>query len=303
MPASSEPTVKEKQRARKRAWRKHGLSLHTRHDLRTGDACNMKGLEQESVHLVVTSPPYWTLKEYPSRRGQLGRLADYRRFLEKLDRVWRALLDALVPGGRLCIVVGDVCLSRRRHGRHRVIPLHADLLRRCTDLGFEPLAPIIWHKVANASLEMGSRPGLFLGKPYEPNAIIKNDIEYILLLRKSGYRKPSPRQRDLSVLPPADHARCFRQIWEGIPGASLRHHPAPFPEEIPRRLISMFSFVEDTVLDPFAGSGTTAVAAKRLYRNSIGYEIDPDYCRHARNRIERIRPCPTAFLEPADDPR
>ena len=168
--------------------------------LRLGDARDLSWLPDESVHLIVTSPPYWTLKRYNERLGQLGHVADYEQFLDELDQVWRHLYRALVPGGRLVCVVGDVCLSRREHGRHVVMPLHADITVRCRKIGFDNLNPIIWHKIANAQFEVenGSK---FLGKPYEPNAIIKNDIEFILMQRKpGGYRKPTERQRRLSMI-------------------------------------------------------------------------------------------------------
>jgi len=168
--------------------------------LRLGDARDLSWLPDESVHLIVTSPPYWTLKRYNERLGQLGHVADYERFLDALDQVWRHLYRALVPGGRLVCVVGDVCLSRREHGRHVVMPLHADITVRCRKIGFDNLNPIIWLKIANAQFEVenGSK---FLGKPYEPNAIIKNDIEFILMQRKpGGYRKPTERQQRLSMI-------------------------------------------------------------------------------------------------------
>ena len=126
----------------------------TRHELFLGDSRSVPPLAPESIHLVVTSPPYWTLKEYPTSDGQLGWVADYEDFLDQLDKVWRRCYDALVPGGRLVCVVGDVCLSRRRHGRHTVVPLHASIQERCRSVGFDNLAPIIWHKIANAAYEV-----------------------------------------------------------------------------------------------------------------------------------------------------
>jgi DNA modification methylase len=158
----------------------------TSHSIYCRDARNVDVIEPGSVHLVVTSPPYWTLKDYEDTEGQLGHVADYDAFLDELDRVWRACFDALVPGGRLICVVGDVCLSRRKNrGRHTVVPLHASIQNRCRSIGFDNLAPIIWHKIANATYEVNGGGG-FLGKPYEPNAVIKNDIEFILMQRKPG---------------------------------------------------------------------------------------------------------------------
>jgi len=183
-------------------------------------------------------------------------------------------------------VVGDVCLSRRKNnGEHSVLPLHASIQERCRRIGYKNLAPIIWHKISNANHEM---PGgsAFLGKPYEPNSIIKNDIEYILMERKGGgYRKPSFEERVLSVISDQNHKLWFQQIWQGITGASTRNHPAPFPLQLAERLIRMFSFAGDTVLDPFLGTGTTSVAAARWGRNSMGVEVDPQYHKMAVDRL------------------
>jgi site-specific DNA-methyltransferase (adenine-specific) len=165
------------------------------HKLVLGDARNMGFIPDTSVHLVVTSPPYWTLKDYNKCDGQLGHIPDYEAFLAELGKVWKECYRVLVPGGRVVCVVGDVCLARKEHGRHLVVPLHADICVACRKIGFDNLNPIIWHKISNASFEAndGSK---FLGKPYEPNAIIKNDIEFILMQRKPGaYRKPTPERR------------------------------------------------------------------------------------------------------------
>ncbi len=258
----------------------------TRHDLYLGDARTVR-LKPESVHLVLTSPPYWTLKEYRDTEGQLGHVEEYDEFLAELDKVWKRCYDALVPGGRLVCVVGDVCLSRRKNkGRHTVVPLHASIQERCRKLGYDNLAPIIWHKIANAVHEVENGSG-FLGKPYEPNSVIKNDIEFILMQRKpGGYRQPSIATRVLSVISTDNYQKWFQQVWMGLTGASTKKHPAPYPVELAQRLIQMFSFVDDTVLDPFMGTGTTALAALQTGRSSIGYEIDPEYIRYARRRIE-----------------
>ncbi|MBI3944909.1 MAG: site-specific DNA-methyltransferase [Armatimonadetes bacterium] len=261
------------------------MSNETKHLLVPGDARDLSFLGDESIHLVVTSPPYWTLKRYHDHPGQMGHIGDYEQFVKELERVWRECYRTLVPGGRLVCVVGDVCLSRRRNGRHVVMPLHADIAVSCRRIGFDNLNPIIWHKIANASYEVdnGSR---FLGKPYEPNAIIKNDMEFILMQRRpGGYRKPTEEQRRRSMIDKRDFGDWFRQFWN-ITGASTREHPAPFPLEIAHRLVRMFSFWGDTVLDPFCGTGTTMIAAAKLGRNSVGVEIDPHYCRAAEQRIE-----------------
>ena len=260
--------------------------LPTRHQIRLGDARAMDFLQANSVHLVVTSPPYWKLKKYRETAGQLGFIEDYETFVAELDKVWEHCYRAIVPGGRLVIVVGDVCLSRRKNrGRHTVVPLHAAIQEHCRRIGFDNLAPIIWHKIANAAYEVENGSS-FLGKPYEPNAVIKNDIEFILMQRKpGGYRKPSLAKRILSVIPADYHHRWFQQIWTGITGASTRQHPAPYPVELAVRLIRMFSFVGDTVVDPFLGTGTTSLAAMQTGRNSIGVEIDSHYLKMAERRL------------------
>lgn len=262
--------------------------ISTRHRIYLGDARRMPQLEPESVHLVLTSPPYWTLKDYRESDAQLGHIADYDEFLHELDRVWKRCFEALVPGGRLICVVGDVCLSRRENnGRHTVVPLHASIQEHCRKIGFDNLAPIIWHKISNAAYEVEGGSG-FLGKPYEPNAVIKNDIEFILMERKpGGYRAPAISTKVLSLISAENHKKWFQQIWSGVTGASTKDHPAPYPAELAERLVRMFSFVGDTVLDPFLGTGTTTVAAAKWGRNSIGFEIDPHYFRLAEKRIHR----------------
>jgi DNA modification methylase len=258
----------------------------TSHSLHCGDAREMPGLQPESVHLVLTSPPYWTLKEYRDSEGQLGHVEDYDQFLQELDKVWKQCFQALVPGGRLICVVGDVCLSRRENGgRHTVVPLHSSIQEHCRKLGFDNLAPIIWHKISNAAYEVEGGSS-FLGKPYEPNSVIKNDIEFILMERKpGGYRAPDISTKVLSVISVENHKKWFQQIWSGVTGASTKQHPAPYPIELAERLVRMFSFVGDTVLDPFMGTGTTTVAAAKWGRNSIGFEIDRHYYKLAQKRI------------------
>ena len=263
--------------------------LTTFHRLINGDARDLSFLDDESVHLVVTSPPYWNLKRYQENPDQLGHIQDYEAFLSELEKVWRHAFCVLVPGGRLVCVVGDVCVARRNFGRHLVFPLHADICVICRRIGSDNLNPIVWHKIANASYEVanGSK---FLGKPYEPNAIIKNDMEFILMQRKpGGYRKPSEEQRKTSKIAKAEFDQWFQQIWN-IPGASTKQHPAPFPMELATRLVRMFSFTGDTVLDPFCGTGTTMIAALRTGRNSIGVEIEPEYCRMAARYLKAENP-------------
>jgi len=263
--------------------------IPTTHNLFQTDARKLSFIPDESVHLVVTSPPYWTLKKYRDHEGQLGDVEDYERFLKELDKVWKHCYRTLVPGGRLVCVVGDVCLSRRKNkGRHTVVPLHASIQEHCRKIGYDNLAPIIWYKIANVVFESSGNGAGFLGKPYEPNAVIKNDIEFILMERKhGGYRKPSVATRVLSIISNENHKQWFQSIWSGVTGASTQYHPAPYPVELAERLIRMFSFVGDTVLDPFMGTGTTSIAANKWGRNSIGVELDPQYFELAEKRIHK----------------
>ena len=258
----------------------------THHLLCEADARDLSLIATESVHLVCTSPPYGSLKEYPERSGQLGNLPVYDDFLDGLDEVWRECLRILVPGGRVACVVGDVCISRRRGGRHYVLPLSSDIQVRARRLGFDNLTPIRWLKVANMKLE-ASKSGRYLGKPNLPNGIIKNDLEHILFLRKpGGYRKPTAAQEERSRIATDDYVRYFSPIWGDVSGRLRSGHPAPYPTEIPRRLVRMFSFVGDTVVDPFSGTGSTTLAAMELGRNSIAVEIEPEYVAMAKDRLD-----------------
>jgi site-specific DNA-methyltransferase (adenine-specific) len=166
------------------------------------------------------------------------------------------------------------------------MPMHADIVVRARKIGFDNLSPIFWYKIANANYEVENGSS-FLGKPYEPNAIIKNDVEFILMLRKpGGYRQPTDEQRDASRLTKEEYQEWFQQVWNGLMGESTKNHPAPYPEELAYRLVRMFSFTNDTVLDPFMGTGTTLLAASRCGRSSIGVEIEPSYVKMAKQRLE-----------------
>lgn len=285
-PSALQALVEANQKLRELEWPPpYGRTTHT---LRQGDARDLSALGDGSVHLVVTSPPYWTLKEYNEHPQQMGAIADYERFLDELDRVWAECYRVLVPGGRVCCVVGDVCLARKQAGRHYVMPLHADIQVRSRHLGFDALTPILWHKIANGAMETEGNGGGYYGKPYQPGAVIKNDVEYILFLRKGGkYRSVPPAAKALSMLTRQEMQAWCRSIWTDVPGASTATHPAPYPEEVASRLMRMFSFAGDTVLDPFVGTGTTVVAAMLTGRNSIGVEVDADYLRLAAARCRR----------------
>ena len=259
----------------------------TSHTVRIGDARDLGFIPDESVHLVVTSPPYWTLKKYNEHPGQMGSLSDYEDFLDELDKVWRHCLRVLVPGGRVCCNVGDVCIARKQAGRHFVMPLHADIQVRARRIGLDLLTPILWAKISNGVTETAGNGAGFYGKPYQPGAVIKNDVEHILFFRKGGkYRSVPMAAKALSMMSKNEMQSWFRAVWTDLPGTATSSHPAPYPLELASRLIRMFSFVGDMVLDPFLGTGTTMIAAMQAGRNSTGVELDPEY---AKNAITRCR--------------
>ncbi len=259
----------------------------TAHKVYEADARDLSFIETESVHLVCTSPPYGALKTYPDHADQLGNIASYDKFLNELDRVWEESLRILVPGGRVACVVGDICLSRKAAGRHHVLPLSADIQVRARRIGFDCLTPIRWQKVSNIRLE-ASKSSRFLGKPNLPNGIVKNDLEHIIFLRKpGGYRKPTREQERASHIATEDYAKWFGPVWTDVTGQLRTNHPAPYPVEIPRRLIRMFSFTGDTVVDPFGGTGTTAIAAIETGRNSVNVEIEPSYVEALVARLKK----------------
>lgn len=270
-------------------------SAATRHLVVQGDSRDLSWLGDESVHLVVTSPPYGLLKTYESAPGQLGNGDDpssveaYEAFLLELDKCLAECARVLVPGGRICCVVGDICLSRRRAKRHHVLPLASDIQVRARTLGLDNLTPIRWLKVANIKLEASSS-SWYLGKPNLPGGIVKNDIETIVMLRKpGGYRKPTAEMEAASFIDTAEYRRLFRPVWDDVRGESTRRfgHPAPYPVELASRLVRMFSFTGDVVLDPFAGSGTTAVAAHETGRHSVNVEIVGAYVETTMKRLGR----------------
>ena len=238
------------------------------------------------IHLTVTSPPYADLLTYRkvSTEGQMGDL-DFRDWSDGMADILGHLHDLTVDGGRAVVNVGDVCVARKKAGRHFVYPLAASLTLSAFDRGWDVLTPIRWEKVANIKLEASSSSGV-LGKPNQPGGIIKNDAESILLFRKpGGYRKPTPEQVKAAHIPSDDYRQMFRGTWKDVPGTSHPDHPAPFPLEIPARLIRMFSFPGDVVLDPFAGTGTTLLAAKRLDRKAVGVEVEERYCELIAQRL------------------
>lgn len=278
--------------AANRYWRQHLWPQPfdaVTHRLLHGDAGHLSELSDESVQLIVTSPPYFNLKSYASdcNGRQLGRREDYEDFLSELDSVWRECYRVLVPGGRICCVIGDILIPRRFDGRHRILPLPSDIMVRSRSIGFDTLTPILWLKIGNRTNEAGGGSSGYYGKPYQPGAIIKNDFEHILMLRKpGGYRKTTMLQKALSMLQKEEMELWQRPFWSDVKGASLQKgHPAPFPVELAERLIRLYSFAGDTVLDPFGGSGSTACGAIRCGRASVSVEIEPTYLQLAAKRL------------------
>ncbi len=248
--------------------------MHTHHRIILGDARQMQELADESVHLVVTSPPYWQLKDYGDER-QIGFHDSYEDYINNLNLVWQECFRVLHKGCRLCVNIGDQFARSVYYGRYKVIPIRTEIIKFCETLGMDYMGAIIWQKVTTTNTTGGaSVMGSF---PYPRNGILKIDYEFILIFKKLGEApKVSKEIRERSKLSTEEWNAYFSGHWT-FGGEKQDKHLAMFPVELPRRLIRMFSFVGDTVLDPFLGSGTTCLAARQLERNSVGYEINPEF--------------------------
>ncbi len=231
-------------------------------------------LPDNSVHLIITSPPYWQLKDYGSD-NQIGFHDTYENYINNLNLVWKECYRALHNGCRLCINIGDQFARSVYYGRYKVIPIREEIIKFCENIGFDYMGAIIWQKVTTSNTTGG---GIQMGSyPYPRNGILKLDYEFILIFKKLGDApKPTKEEKELSKMTAEEWNTFFAGHWN-FAGARQNNHIAMFPEELPRRLIKMFSFVGDTILDPFTGSGTTNLAAKNLERNSIGYEINEEF--------------------------
>jgi len=255
----------------------------TNHRVIIGDSRKMTELAAQSVQLVITSPPYWQLKDY-GNGGQIGFDDAYEAYINNLNLVWNECYRALENGCRLCINIGDQFARSVYYGRYKVIPIRTEIIKFCETVGFDYMGAIIWQKVTTCNTTGGATiMGSF---PYPRNGIVKIDYEFILIFKKHG-RSPmaSKKIKENSKMTIEEWNQYFAGHWN-IPGEKQNGHLAMFPEEIPLRLIKMFSFVNDTILDPFLGSGTTALAAKNLERNSIGYEINPDYIPVIKEKLD-----------------
>ncbi len=242
----------------------------------------MSELPDESVHLIVTSPPYWQLKDYGDE-NQLGFHDSYESYINNLNLVWNECFRVLHKGCRLCINIGDQFARSVYYGRYKVIPIRTEIIKFCETLGLDYMGAVIWQKVTTTNTTGGaSVMGSF---PYPRNGILKIDYEFILIFKKLGDPpKVSREAKELSKLTTEEWNTYFAGHWN-FGGEKQDNHLAMFPEELPRRLIRMFTFVGDTVLDPFLGSGTTSLAAKNLSRNSVGYEINPSFIPIIKNKL------------------
>jgi DNA modification methylase len=247
-----------------------------------GDSRAMTEVEDGGIDLAVTSPPYWHIKDY-GVPGQLGYGQSLHEYLKDLYRVWRECFRVIREGGRLCINVGDQFARAAVYGRYKVIPLHAEFINQCEHIGFDFLGAIIWQKKTTMNPSGGA---VVMGSyPFPPNGIVEIDYEFILIFKKPGLsKKVAPEIKAASKLTKAEWKEYFAGHWH-FGGVRQVGHEAMFPEELPRRLIKMFSFAGDTVLDPFLGSGTTVKAALDLERNAVGYEINPDFLEAMPQKI------------------
>ncbi len=254
----------------------------THHKVVIGDSRSMKELEDRSVHLVVTSPPYWQLKDYDARR-QIGFSDTYEEYINNLNCVWKECYRVLHDGCRLCINIGDQFARSVYYGRYKVIPIRTEIIRFCETMGFDYMGAIIWQKVTTCNTTGGaSVMGSF---PYPRNGVVKIDYEFVLLFKKPG-RQPrvSSVRKEQSKLTTEQWNEYFNGHWN-FPGERQNGHMAMFPEELPKRLLKMFSFIGETVLDPFLGSGTTSLAALNNDRHSVGYELNAGFLPLIREKL------------------
>jgi site-specific DNA-methyltransferase (adenine-specific) len=256
--------------------------LSTYHKIINGDSREMIELKDNSMHLIVTSPPYWQLKDYGSI-NQIGFHESYESYINNLNLVWRECYRVLHDGCRLCINIGDQFARSVYYGRYKVIPIRQEIIKFCEAVGFDYMGAIIWQKVTTSNTTGG---GIQMGSyPYPRNGILKLDYEFILIFKKLGNApKPTKEQKEASKMTAEEWNIFFAGHWN-FTGARQTNHIAMFPEELPRRLIKMFSFLGENILDPFGGSGTTALAAKNLGRNSATFEINPEFIPVLREKI------------------
>lgn len=254
----------------------------TEHKIIFGDSRSLKQIKDKSVQLIITSPPYWQLKDY-GVHNQIGFNDSYEDYINNLNLVWQECFRVLSDGCKLCINIGDQFARSVYYGRYKVIPIRTEIIRFCESIGMDYMGAIIWQKQTTMNTSGG---GSIMGSfPYPRNGILKIDYEFILIFKKLGIPpRPTKDQKEQSKMSKEEWNQYFSSHWS-FNGAKQTNHIAMFPEELPRRLIKMFSFVGETVFDPFAGSGTTSLAAKNLYRNSVGYEINKEFAPIIREKL------------------
>lgn len=246
----------------------------TNHKIYFGDSRALNKIEDKSVQLIITSPPYWQLKDYGSN-NQIGFNNSYEEYINNLNLVWMECERILSEGCRLCINIGDQFARSVYYGRYKVVPIRTEIIRFCETLKMDYMGAIIWQKATTMNTSGG---GVIMGSfPYPRNGILKIDYEFILIFKKLGNPpKPTLEQKENSIMTKEEWNQYFSSHWN-FSGVKQSEHIAMFPEELPKRLIKMFSFSGETIFDPFLGSGTTTLAAKNLGRNSIGYEINKEF--------------------------
>jgi len=256
--------------------------MSTHHKIIIGDSRTMAEVRDESVHLVITSPPYWQLKDY-GHDNQIGFNDTYEDYINNLNLVWNECYRVLHPGCRLCVNIGDQFARSVYYGRYKIIPIRTEIIKFCETIGFDYMGAIIWQKVTTTNTTGGATiMGSF---PHPRNGIVKLDYEFILLFKKLGKSpKPTREQKERSKMTTEEWNEYFHGHWNFV-GEKQNQHLAAFPEELPRRLIRMFSFVDDVVLDPFLGSGTTSLAARNLERHSVGYEINKEFLPIIKSKL------------------
>lgn len=257
--------------------------MKTTHKIIIGDSRKMSEIPDESVHLVVTSPPYWQIKDYGGTQ-QIGFNDSYDEYIANLNTVWAECYRTLSPGCRLCVNIGDQFARAVTYGRYKVIPIREAIIRFCEAIGFDYMGAVIWQKKTTMRTTGGaSVMGSF---PYPRNGILEIDYEFILLFKKLGIGPAvSQKAKEVSVLSKEEWRHYFTGHWNFAGEKQNGGHAAVFPEELPKRLIKMFSFAGETVLDPFLGSGTTTKVAAHLGRSSVGYEINKAYIPVIKKKI------------------
>ena len=259
------------------------MKMKTTHKIINGDSRQMNLVPDKSVHLVITSPPYWQLKDYGTE-NQIGYHEDYETYINNLNLVWKECFRVLDNGCRLCINIGDQFARAVYYGRYKVIPIRTEIIKFCESIGFDYMGAIIWQKQTTTNTTGGA--SLMGSFPTPRNGILSIDYEFILIFRKLGKPKTivTKEIKEQSKMTIEEWRKYFSGHWN-FGGARQDGHIAVFPEELPKRLIKMFAFKGETVLDPFMGSGTTSLVAKNLERNSIGYEINPEFIEIAKDKL------------------